>query len=155
MVMKMNKKVLNIVELVIKFLVIIVLVILIWYRVNSLDLEEKKAVEIGPGIYSKDPENVYNSEYKVDGLAFREISYLYDFNTGSTFNIRIINNNDKIYSLDGFTIVINDEDGKEITRVDVDLKADIDPGSSIDYNFDVNGDIIGTKKYKSVYILKK
>ena len=61
----MNKKVLNIVELVIKFLVIIVLVILIWYRVNSLDLEEKKAVEIGPGIYSKDPENVYNSEYKV------------------------------------------------------------------------------------------
>ncbi len=151
MVMKMNKKILNIVEFVAKFLVIIIFVILIFHKFSSSNLKKKNTVEIGPNIYSKDPKNVYNSEYKVDGLTFREISYLYDFNTGSTFSIRIINNNDRIYSLHGFTANIYDKKNNLLKKIDIDLRADIGSGDSINYSFDIEGDVIGTQAYKVVY----
>ena len=145
----MNKK--NLIELILKFIVIIVLLILIIMKVKNLAPDKTKKIEVAPGVYTDNVDDIYNSEYKTNGLVFREISYLYDFNTGSTFNIKIINNNSNIYSLHGFTANIYDKKNNLLKKIDIDLRADIGSGDSINYSFDIEGDVIGTQAYKIVY----
>lgn len=150
--MIMNKK--DFIKLIIKIILICLLTGLTIVRINYINSNtNKNKVEVGPGIYTDDIDNIYNTEYEIDGIVFREISYLYDFNTGSTFNIKIINNRTETYNLNAFSAKIYDSKNKMITKVNIDLKADIGPGDSIRYTYDVLGDVIGTQKYKVIYEL--
>ena len=153
MVMIMNKK--DLIKLIIKFILICLLICFTYLEIDYKKTIKNKAknVEIGPSIYADNIDNVYNTEYEVDGIIFREISYLYDYNTGSTFNIKIINNSSETFYLNGFSINIYDSKDEVLTKVDIDLKADIGPGDSIRYSYDVLGDVIGTQKYKVKYEL--
>lgn len=149
----MDKK--NLIKLIIKIILIILLIGLTIYKINCINsnTNKKDMVEVGPSIYIDDIDNIYNTEYEVDGIVFREVSYLYDYNTGSTFNIKIINNETETYNLNGFSANIYDSKNKLLTKIDIDLKVDIGPGDSIRYSYDVLGDVIGTQKYKVKYEL--
>lgn len=148
--MKMNKK--DLIKLIIKIILICLLIGLTIIKINS-STDKKNKVEVGPSIYADDIDSIYNTEYEIDGIVFREISYLYDYNTGSTFNIKIINNKTETYNLNGFSANIYDSKNKLLTKVNIDLKADIGPGDSIRYTYDVLSDVIGTQKYKVKYEL--
>lgn len=147
----MNKK--DIIKISVKIFVLIVLIVsIVCTNMNSFSKSKKK--EIGPGIYG-DIDEIYNNEQKVDGLIFREISYLYDPNQGSSFNIKIINSTDQVYSLDGFKVIIKDKFGKELTSLELDILVDLVPNDEVSYVFSVEGDLIGIHEYQTEYIPHK
>ena len=121
---------------IIEIIIIVVLSLLIVKNKFMVD-----AVDENYSVYSSIKPDEYKEKFEVDNFEIYEISYFYDYNTNkSNVIIKIFNTSSKIYSLKGFNILIKDKDDKVVNEFTVDLLADIEPNTFIQYQYEYDGE---------------
>ena len=118
---------------IIEIIVIVVLSLLI--------VKNKFIVDENYSVDSSIKPDEYKEKFEVDNFEIYEISYFYDYNTNkSNVIIKIFNTSSKIYSLKGLSILIKDKDDKVVNEFTVDLLADIEPNTFIQYQYEYDGE---------------
>lgn len=133
--------------LITEVLVLVVLIIAIGFILVSKDNEVV--------IQKVNKEEIVVRSDEKDGLLYKEIIQLYSKTTGSKINVIVTNTNDDTYYLDGFDLIVKDENNKEIDTIKAHKYIDLKSNESFKYFLRSNKDIVTNKNYKIEFIPHK
>lgn len=138
-------KIINFVESIVIIVLIILIVIINLYNrdennsKNPEILKEEQNEISDKVIKNENPE--ISKEQVVEGLKFMDTSIIYLEGKGSVLEVKVINEGENTYHLNGISAIVKDKNGKKIEILTTDNYIQLSPESQCLYNLNSEMDL--------------